>query len=413
MLVAQLGARRHYGVPAALQKYGMLTRFVTDITSGGHLKRSLIAAAGKCLQSKSLVRWAGRDTSVIPREKIISDEIFGLLYRLRSRLALTQEARRRVWLWGGKILCNNAVRQISGEVNGVYAFSTAANNLFRYCRDYGCVSILDHATAPQEQEVRLVREEMERYPGWAVPGYIDSGGAFFDQYIQQQRSECTLADGIICGSSFVKRMLETEGVSSEILHVVPLGMPLMPISSLPDRQNEDSLRVLFVGEDGLRKGVGDLAAACKSMKSGKIDLRAVGGLALTEKARKELSRYMELVGSVPRSQMARQYDWADLMVLPSLSDTFGLVILEAMAHGLPVVVTPNTAGPDIIRNGIEGFVVPIRSPECIAEKLDLLLTNPGLLREMSHAALSRSSDFGFDAYSKRLAEAVRNIYETR
>ncbi len=100
--------------------------------------------------------------------------------------------------------------------------------------------------------------------------------------------------------------------------------------------------------------------------------------------------------------MARQ----DVLVFPSLFEGFGLVILEAMSRGLPVVATAHTAGPDVIDDGVDGFLVPIRSAEAIAEKLETLLAHPDRLADMKHAARRKAATLGWEAHRRRLAECL-------
>jgi glycosyltransferase involved in cell wall biosynthesis len=105
--------------------------------------------------------------------------------------------------------------------------------------------------------------------------------------------------------------------------------------------------------------------------------------------------------------MGAQYRWADIFVLPSLSDTFGLVILEAMAHGVPVIATHNTGAPDILREGVDGFIVPVRSPEQIAGRLERLASDRKLLREMSVSSFERCRQFNLQGYSMNLIETLK------
>ena len=87
-------------------------------------------------------------------------------------------------------------------------------------------------------------------------------------------------------------------------------------------------------------------------------------------------------------------------MLPTLIEGMPLVVLEAMACGLPVIVTAN--GPaDIVRDGIDGFIVPERDDEAIAERLDHLFRHPELRHEMGRQAALRALEFSWDAYAER------------
>jgi glycosyltransferase involved in cell wall biosynthesis len=96
-----------------------------------------------------------------------------------------------------------------------------------------------------------------------------------------------------------------------------------------------------------------------------------------------------------------------VFVFPSLFEGFGLVLLEALAMGLPVITTAHTAGPDLIHEGVEGFIVPIRDSTAIAERLELLHREPARLAEMSRQARLRASEFSWGNYEETLAACVR------
>ena len=142
------------------------------------------------------------------------------------------------------------------------------------------------------------------------------------------------------------------------------------------------------------------------MGSSRVEARAAGELELSPLAHRELAPYMQLLGPVARYEMPALFRWADVLVLPSISDTFGMVILEAMAAGVPVIASENTAAPDLVRDGIDGYVVPIRDSDGIAEHLERLALDPGLLVEMSRKARSRAAEFSVGHYGGRLVSAL-------
>ena len=96
--------------------------------------------------------------------------------------------------------------------------------------------------------------------------------------------------------------------------------------------------------------------------------------------------------------------WA--VVFPSLSEGYGLVILEALSRGLPVITTRNTGGPEVMEDGRQGFFVPIRSSEAIAEKLETLAADRALLEAMSEAALERARECTWEKYRRSLVSKL-------
>ncbi len=99
----------------------------------------------------------------------------------------------------------------------------------------------------------------------------------------------------------------------------------------------------------------------------------------------------------------------DLLVFPSLFEGFGLVVLEAMAQGTPVITTGHTCGPDIIEDGTDGFIVPIRSAEAIAEKIDILAGDRERLMAMKIAARRKAESHPWEIYRQRLVKMAREV----
>jgi glycosyltransferase involved in cell wall biosynthesis len=96
------------------------------------------------------------------------------------------------------------------------------------------------------------------------------------------------------------------------------------------------------------------------------------------------------------------------MVLPSLIEGFGHVILEAMSSGLPVICTTNTAGPDLFLSHNEGFIIPIRDSDAIVASLDQLLTDKSKLKSMGRSAAATARIFTWERHIKGIQDFYLN-----
>jgi glycosyltransferase involved in cell wall biosynthesis len=94
-------------------------------------------------------------------------------------------------------------------------------------------------------------------------------------------------------------------------------------------------------------------------------------------------------------------------VFPSLCEGSATVTYEALAAGLPVITTPHAGS--VVRDGREGFVVPIRDVDALAARIDLLAGDPELVAQMSRAARQRSREFSWPRYGERLVSALQQI----
>lgn len=140
------------------------------------------------------------------------------------------------------------------------------------------------------------------------------------------------------------------------------------------------------------------------MLRGHAAFRVVGNLGVQPAARRALDSALELTGPVPRAQMLQQYAWADVFLLPSICEGSATVVYEALAAGLPVVCTPNTGS--IVRDGVDGFIVPTSNAGAIAEALSRFMEPGDLLHTMGDQARLRAQAFGLEQYKTRLISAL-------
>lgn len=399
ILVTQLGARRHYLVPVAFEQAGVLQRFVTDFYS-----KALAGGLASTLPSRMSSRLRSRRTADLPPTKVSSFPRLALTNAIRSTLEGNPGSSSRRWIRSGARFASLCRQHLSRETTHVFAFTSAAHELFVEAKGRGVRCVLDHATAPRRNEMALVQEEQDRFPEW---GAVQHGDTSIDAYHERQLEEARLADVVVCNSTFARGVLESEGVPPQKIAVVPLGIRLPSPNSVRDASSRRGgrLRVLYVGAEALRKGVPYLVQALNLLGSSQIEARFVGNLGLSQHGLAEVQRVGETKGTVPRSEMDSHFAWADVLVLPSISDTFGLVILEAMARGVPVIASENTGGPDVVREDVDGFVVRMRDGEAIARRLDELASDHARLAEMSRAAAQRVQSFSLDAYRERIVAA--------
>jgi glycosyltransferase involved in cell wall biosynthesis len=139
---------------------------------------------------------------------------------------------------------------------------------------------------------------------------------------------------------------------------------------------------------------------------GKAEFRVAGRLDVTPFAQELLTSHVELLGAVPRAEIHVQFEWADVFLLPTLCEGSATVCYEALANGLPVITTPNAGS--VVRDGIDGFIVPVRDAAAIADRIELLADNDDLWAAMSANALVRAEQYTLEKYGERLVDALRD-----
>jgi starch synthase len=286
----------------------------------------------------------------------------------------------------------------------VYAYEGGALQTFREAKRQGITTIYEQPSSYWYWVRSLLSEEAQRRPEYAelLPNLKDSTG-----HLRWKDQELSLADYVIVPSQHVRRTL-AGAVSDEKIRVVSYGAPAPTerrhVACDPNRP----LKVLFVGGLTQHKGIGYLLDAIDLVASG-VELTLVGRR-LQANARVDAAcRRWRWFESVPHHRVLELMSEADVLVLPSFGEGFGLVVTEALACGLPVIVTPNVGAADLIRDGREGFIVPLRSAEAIAQRLDLLRRNRDQLAEMSRHAQVTAAQNGWEAYRANWANVVREL----
>jgi len=385
-------------VPRILHAAGMLERLYTDLLAVRGWPNIAGMAAVLCGMSGAGCRMAARVSEGVPPGKITHWPVFGLAYHLRQRRAKTPAELTGAHLWAGREFCGRIIRHSLGNATGVYTFNSAGLELLQYARRRGLFRVMDQTMPPVELMDRLLAEEQSAFPGWEEAQADDP---YRPELAARQRGEWDCADLILCGSEFVRKGIAECGGPVARCAVVPYGVELAVTDLL--RAAGARLRVLIAGGVRLLKGAPYVLQAAQVLKGAAV-FRWCGAVALLPEATRRLAGHVDLRGPVPRPQMREHYAWADVFLLPTICEGSATVCYEALAAGLPVITTPNAGS--VVRDGIEGFIVPIRDPEAIIDRLERLARDRELLETMSQQAAQRAQEFMIEKYGERLIGAL-------
>lgn len=263
-----------------------------------------------------------------------------------------------------------AARQLARQSwDVVKVFSGVAEEVFRSLAGKPALKLLVRASSHILVQARLLEEEEKRA---GVP--IDRPSPWM---IARELREYGLADAILVISSFCRHSFMEQGTAGGKVKTLLLGTEtgcFRPDQSVIEErcrriQSEPRLRVLTVGTFSYRKGVLDLTEMVKQLAP-VFDFRFVGKV-MEEAKQKGLDKIpgMEFIPHQRQCDLPGHYAWADLFVFPTLEDGFAVVLSQAQAAGLCILATTNCAGPDIIREGKTGWVLPVRNPRAFADRL--------------------------------------------
>jgi glycosyltransferase involved in cell wall biosynthesis len=348
--------------------------------------------------------WARLQREGVPRERVqtfpwihapwMLAQRYGVLpHRVAAEIALANVGLFDSWVAKRLEECD-AFIGISGS--GLKAGQVAQGRGAKYVCDRGSSHI--------RYQSAIVEEE---YARWGFPGKrVDA------RVIACEEAEYIQADAITVPSEFARRTFLEMGVDGGKIRKIPYGVRLDRFKKTAEPPS-DSFDVLFAGTVSLRKGVPYLLYAFANFPHPKKRLRLAGPIEPEMEALLR-SRFdmanVEVLGPLPQEELARWMSRSHVLVLPSVEDGFGLVMAQAMACGAVVIASEHTGGSDLFTDGVEGFVIPIRSQDAISERLTQLADDPDLRQRMSEAALTRVANLGgWRDYGRSYAEFLQEL----
>ncbi len=390
-IVSQLGAREHYAVGRALARRGELATLYTDIWC--RFGRRLLRKGPRPVRAFG-ERWhddlaEAHVVSFAPRMTAAT-----IAVALANQDSL-RDAESRLYRGYAEAVKHHLRRiPLDAARHAFFGYYNSSLEVLRMLRDRGVFCVVDQAD-PGEAEERQMDEERKRWPGWEVerPTVPTSVWA-------RQREEWDCADRIVVNSEWSRASLVHQGAAAAKVVVIPLAYE--PAGDChPRLRKEGPLTVLWLGSVILRKGIPYLLEAARTVASTGIRFVIVGEICISSSAVGAAPANVTFLGPAARGRAAEFYRAADVFVLPTLSDGFAITQLEAMAHGLPVIATPNCG--DVVQHGKNGLLVPAGDSRSLADALLQVNDDRRLLEAMSASALRRSRDFSLGHLGESLS----------
>jgi glycosyltransferase involved in cell wall biosynthesis len=239
-----------------------------------------------------------------------------------------------------------------------------ANESFKWVRAHGGKTILDGGNSHPENFWAILTEEQRRQNSAHPP--------VPEHYYRRELAMMSDVDYVMPASSFVADSFLARGFKREsfLQHSRPVN-PLVfkPLETV--RPKGRPLTLISTGELCFRKGTPYLIESFRLVREKIPDVKIVLRKNIRDEIKPVLARYNDLpiqwLGFMPQQELANQLRQADIFILPSLEEGMARTACEALACGLPAILTPNTGSNDFIRPGVNGEVVPIRDPQAIAD----------------------------------------------
>lgn len=387
----QIGARDHYLVARTLHRQQRLAALLTDYWARMPLE---LERWPLLRRSRERAHEELRDARIVdfPWKTLA----FEAAARFRASRGWDRICARNAWFQSAAASeLRDMHRTHEPRLAGVFSYSYGAARPFRVARELGLKTILGQIDAgPVEEDiVAAAHEKHAEYAG----AWRRAPASYWDSW----REEIRVSDRVVVNSQWSRRCLVQAGIDDSAITVIPLAYEA-PANQEPPRarparpfSRSDPMKILFLGQVTIRKGIAELLEAVDLLGDAPVELIVAGPIGIRVPRRFLEHPRIRWVGAVPRGRAQELYRSADVFILPTLSDGFAITQLEALAAGLPLIVSKNCG--DVVVNGDNGLLLDEVSAPAIAEAVLSLASDPELLARLASSTQHHGAtlaDFG-------------------
>ena len=388
-LVVHPGTQHAFQLAAELNRLNMLSGFHTGfaMASGGALERVC-----NFLPQSLQRRVANRRIEELPHSLVHLQPILEGVAIARFRQSGNEQGAMN---WRNERFQRNIPSQALKDADVIIGFDTSSWILAHRCRELGKPLVMVQTTGHPDSKKVVYDDLAVRFPEWR-----DIHISRLLKVRQEEQEEHDGATLIVASSSFTRQTLVENGVAPAKIRVIPHGVDceLFSPGSVSGRR---PFRFVFAGRINAEKGVPLLLEAWRQLKPPNVELWLVGPASSQIKALLPDLPGLRYLGVVPQGELPGILRQCDVFVFPSYFEGFGLVILQAMACGLPVITTSATAGPDLFSNGDGGWAIPSGDVAQLAGTMSRCLGFPEEVNQTGKCARRIAERFDWPEYGRR------------
>jgi len=390
ILIAHPGTQYSYQLVKQLEKQGLLYRFYTGIAiAEGSILQKLFSFLPMAIQKKI----SNRIIEDVPTKKIRNIA----LPELRALRSIAKQRNSEdVFYQRNKHFQLAIPDSALQEADLVIGFDTSSWLLIDRCKQLGTKFILDVSIAHPASKQKVYTSIGAAYPSWNItlknkPQYL----------IDLEQQELEKADAIVVASSFSKQTLIDNGIGNNKIFVNPYGVQADAFFPAI-KKHQSIINFVFVGLVDARKGVPLLLDVWKKLHLAEATLTLIGPISQeVESIIKTSYPTVVVKGKVPFADLKQLMPKYDVLIFPSYFEGFGLVVLEAMAAGLPVITTNATCGPDLIDHEVDGIIMKTGNSGQLSYAIQSFIDNRYSLATMGKKTREKALKYSWEAYGER------------
>jgi len=393
-------------VGRALYEAGMLLRFATTfVDRPDALWRNVLCRMADLTGQDLKRQLRRRAITEFPLEKVVSKPGAEILRTLASRWDKDGRLTDCIWEWAEKRFDQWVAGHALQNADVVYGYEHACLNTFQSAQRRGILRVYE-VPAPHHAFVKdIFEQEFAKYPELRTP-YYEHLHKHQEQRTARCMQEWELADLVIVNSELTRRSFASNGADIDKVRVLPLGAPpIRGIGKNGGTATSEPIRFLWAGTFSMRKGAHYVLQAWERLRPGRAArLDIVGAVRLPASMLQRVPESVQFFNSVPRDELFELYHRADALVFPTLCDGFGMVVTEALAQGLPVITTACAGASDLIKQHVNGLIIPSAEVDGLTTALDWCIDNRQALKSMRIAAIDTAAHWQWADFRQALVQ---------
>jgi glycosyltransferase involved in cell wall biosynthesis len=347
----------------------------------------------------------------LPIEKFASRPLPELLRSFSSR-KLSPVITDRIWEWAELEFDEWVASRVNSEIDAIHTYEHAALATLSKAKSLNKFCIYEQPSVYHAFFRQIAEGQLALYPELNSKTMDLKVNAKADRRNRRRDKELQMADMIICNSSFTRSTLSAAGVNPAKIFVLPLAFPAVG-KTIKQKDNSGPIIFLHAGNQSLTKASHLLYQAWRAcnLKNEEAELWLIGKMSLPEVLRNNLPGKVIIKDNIPHSELMALYQNADVLVMPTLADGFGMVITEAMSQGVPVIATNNCGGPDVIKHMKNGWLIPAADVTALIGQMQWCINNREELPSYSREAKAAARLWQWPQYRKKLIEITGTGWE--
>lgn len=408
VIVAHAGQQSSFKRVEALKHDNLLFKYITTV----YLKKKYISKLSllKRINRDEYNRLKLRNCNILDDEDVVQYDVFpNLLLIMVNRFSRLKKLYNFMNLklsrkFAIKVADYADIENVDALIMMGAAPAAAFEQLSK--KRSHVVKIFDMTSIAYNYQGMIMQKEREKMPiAWRKYITVNSDSP----KIELLMKNIYTADHLICTSKFAFQSLVENGIDPKKISIVRYGINSPKKKQITRKNMKKPLKLLFVGSVSCEKGIYFLLEAMKCFRPEDVSLTVIGKKYVSDDLLSEYENWCQFVGDIPYSQVGKYYENADVFVFPTLFDSFGKVISEAMSYGLPVISTSSAGAADYIENGINGFVIKAGSVEELENSIKYFLEHRDKVISMGKQSIETADQNTWSQYEKEYAKTIRQI----